>query len=97
MLVSFTVKNYRSFAEKQTLSLVAGAASKKNNHFTFKTGNSFAPNLLRSTCLLGANGAGKSSLIKALYFFKGMVVGSIKNQVGDQIPVKPHLLQSDFF
>ncbi len=96
MLVSFTVTNYRSFAEKQTLSLVAGAASKKNNHFTFKTGNSFAPNLLRSVCLLGANGAGKSSLIKAMYCFKGMVVGSIKNQAGDQIPVKPHLLQSDF-
>lgn len=97
MLVSFSVKNYRSFAEKQTLSLVAGASAKKNHHFAFKTGNSFAPNLLRSTCLLGANGAGKSSLVKAMDFFRDMVIRSIKNQVGDQISITSHLLRSDLY
>lgn len=88
MLVSFSVKNYRSFAEKQNLSLVAGASSKKNKHFSFETSNSLAPYLLRSVCIFGANGAGKSSLVKAMDFFRDFVTTSAKEiQEGEGIDI----------
>lgn len=96
MLVSFSVKNYRSFAEKQTLSLVAGTAASRKPQYAFETSNTFAPHLLRSACLFGANGSGKSSFIKAMRFFQKFVVISTENQLGDEIPVKPYLLHSDF-
>lgn len=93
MLVSFSVKNYRSFAEKQNLSLVAGAASKKNRHFSFETENSFAPYLLRSACVFGANGAGKSSLVRAMDFFRNFVTTSAKEtQAGEGINIVSNFL-----
>jgi AAA15 family ATPase/GTPase len=96
MLISFSVKNYRSFADNQTISLVASSASKKNHKISFPSGNSMAGNLLRSACIFGANGAGKSSLIKALGFFKYFVITSAKDlQEGESINVTPHLFKVD--
>lgn len=96
MLVSFSVKNYRCFAEKQSLSLVAGASAKKNSHFSFETSNSLAPYLLRSVCVFGANGAGKSSLIKAMDFFRGFVTTSAKEtQEGEKIDTVCNYLYSE--
>lgn len=96
MLVSFTVKNFRSFAESQTLSLVAGAGAKKEGRFSFETSNAFAPNLLRSACIFGANASGKSSLVKAMGFFKRFVVSSAKDtQEGEEIKTEPNVLVSD--
>ena len=93
MLVSFSVENYRSFAEKQTLSLVSGTASKKNNNFSFSTQNALAPHLLRSACIFGANGAGKSSLIRAMDFFQEFVSTSAKDtQEGEKINVTSNSL-----
>ena len=88
MLVSFIVKNFRSFASAQTISLVAGAGAKRQKRFSFPTGNSFAPNLLRSACLFGPNGAGKSSLVLALDFYRDFIVSSAKDtQEGEKIDV----------
>ncbi|MCK5384117.1 MAG: ATP-binding protein [Alphaproteobacteria bacterium] len=97
MLVSFTVKNYRSFAESQTLSLVSGAGAKNNERFSFATSNTLAPNLLRSACVFGANASGKSSLVKAIDFFKNFVISSAKStQEGEEIKAEPNLLVGDF-
>lgn len=88
MLVSFSVKNYRSFATQQTISLVAGAGAKRQDRFSFPSGNSLAPHLLRSACLFGPNGAGKSSFVQAFDFFRDFVVSSAKDrQEGEKIDV----------
>jgi uncharacterized protein len=88
MLISFSLQNFYSFADRQTISLVAGAGAKRQGCFSFPTGNSFTPNLLRSACLFGANGAGKSSLVRALDFFKLFVISSAKNmQEGEKIDI----------
>lgn len=95
MLVSFSVKNFRSFSEQQTISMVASVGAKRNERISFSTDNSFAPHLLRSACLFGPNGAGKSSLVIAFEFFRDFVVSSAKDtQEGDEIDVTPFKLDS---
>ncbi len=93
MLVSFSVQNYRSFASRQTLSMVASTGIRRKEGVSFASGNSFAPQLLRSACLFGANGAGKSSLVMAVDFFVDFVVSSAKDrQEGEKIDTIPFKL-----
>ena len=95
MLVEFSICNYRSILERQTLSLVASSYFKE-----LETLNSFAPNqdggmprLLRSSVLYGPNASGKSTLIQALQFVAKQVLGSQKeSQAGDEIDVVPFKL-----
>ncbi len=88
MLVSFSVQNYRSFASRQAISLVAGAGAKRQKRFSFPSENSLAPHLLRSVCLFGPNGAGKSALVRAFDFYRDFVVSSAKDkQEGEKIDV----------
>lgn len=96
MLVSFKVKNFKSFAEEQIFSLASGSSSRKSKNFSFETHNSYAPSLLRSSCIFGANGSGKTSLITAIDFFKEFVISSAKqSQEGESIDVTPHLLDPE--
>lgn len=71
MLVSFSVENFKSFAKKETLSMVLATKIKKNiltNNF-FKTGNKTYDNLLKIACFYGANASGKTKFIEAIYSF----------------------------
>ena len=67
MLIEFSIANFRSFREKQTLSMVAASRLKKLvNVFQPKvTGEKF-PSLLKVVAIYGPNASGKSNLIKAL-------------------------------
>ena len=97
MLVSFSVKNYRSFADGQNLSLVAGTGARRQKTFAFPTGNSMAPHVLRSACLFGPNGSGKTSLIRAVHFFSDFVVSSSKEtQEGEPVDVAGFKLDKAF-
>lgn len=95
MLVEFSVKNYRSILERQTLSMVASAyysELKSLNTFVLEQ-NQDVPRLLRSSVLYGPNASGKSTLIQALRFMQEQVLESHKEtQVGDAIDVVPFKL-----
>ena len=76
MLIEFRVKNFRSIREEQCLSLVA---SKDKDHYTThlaSTGIRGIPHLVKSAVLYGANASGKSNIINALSFVKGVVINS---------------------
>jgi len=67
MLAEFNVANFRSIKEKQTLSLIAAPISSRdkvdeNNVIELLDGHK----LLKSVAIYGANGSGKSNLIRAL-------------------------------
>lgn len=98
MLIEFSVTNYRSILERQTLNMVASTYFKELESLnTFMPDqNDGVPRLLRSTVLYGPNASGKSTLIQALQFVRGQVLNSQKeSQAGDVIDVVPFKLTAD--
>ena len=86
MLISFSVANFRSFKEKQTIDL---RVIKKfhlnknfaNNYFDSKLKNT--GELLKSSAIYGANASGKSNLIKAVYVFNIMAL-NLENKMNSR-------------
>lgn len=80
MLIEFTVGNFRSFREPQTLSMVAAPIKSKDpaldENTTIQIANN--PTLLSSAAIYGANASGKSNLVQALAFMKYFVINSPK-------------------
>lgn len=67
MLIEFSVSNFRSFRERQTLSMVAAPKLRKLEN-TFKPellGEKF-PALLKACAVYGPNASGKTNLLKAI-------------------------------
>ena len=75
MLVEFSVGNFRSFKDIQTLSMVAAPISSKNKELDEQNTFQATPKLrlLKTKAIYGANGSGKSNLIKALNAFKANI------------------------
>ncbi|QQR39911.1 AAA family ATPase [Devosia rhizoryzae] len=88
MLIEFSVSNFQSIAEQQTLSMLPA----KGSSYLLETGNPYYPNVLRIGGLFGANGSGKTSFLNAIQTFQNIVVNSAKYTAGDKIPVTPFKL-----
>lgn len=82
MLVEFRVKNFRSLRDEQALSLVASTDKTLLDTHALDTGLKAAPHLLKSAVVYGANASGKSNLIKALQYMRGVVLESAAMQPG---------------
>lgn len=79
MLLRFNVKNFLSFDENTEFSMFSGKARMKENHLikTKKT------NLLKFAAIYGANAAGKSNLVKAMFYSKNIIIGSMSDASRD--------------
>lgn len=67
MLIEFSVTNFRSFRERQTLSMVAAPRlHKRENVFKPEPKSEKFPDLLKVAVIYGPNASGKSNLLKAL-------------------------------
>lgn len=96
MLIEFRVKNFRSLRDEQVLSLVASRDKTLRDANTLSTGMSAVPGLLRSAVVYGANASGKSNLIKALQYMRGVVLESATViQPGQTYAVQPFRLDAD--
>ena len=96
MLIEFRVKNFRSLRGEQALSLVASKDKTLLESNTQETGIKAAPTLLRSAVVYGANASGKSNLIKALQYMRGVVTESATViQPGQTFSVQPFRLDAD--
>ncbi|PUE06056.1 phage resistance protein [Limnohabitans sp. T6-5] len=82
MLVEFRIKNFRSLRDEQVLSLVASTDKSLLDTHALDTGLKAAPHLLKSAVVYGANASGKSNLIKALQYMRGVVLESAALQPG---------------
>lgn len=97
MLLQFSIKNFRTFKEKATLSLVASNYDKD----TRETDNvnqdaKFNLRILKSAVVYGANASGKSKLFEALMFMKRFVnISSKDSQKGDKIDVEAFSLNNE--
>ncbi|NSX04019.1 AAA family ATPase [Cupriavidus gilardii] len=95
MLVEFRVKNFRSLRDEQVLSLVASKDASLADTNTVESGLKAAPRLLSSAVVYGANASGKSNLIKALQYMRGVVVESATVvQPGQTYAVQPFRLDT---
>lgn len=96
MLIQFSVKNWRSIKDEQTLSLVMASGDELSTSNSFKVDAPATDNLLRSLAIYGPNAAGKSNIFKAMKVMEKVVLeSSSKWQTGDAIPVSPFLLDSE--
>lgn len=92
MLVEFRIKNFRSLRDEQVLSLVASKDKTLQDTHTLATSLKAVPTLLRSAAVYGANASGKSNLIKALQYMRGVVAESAVIQPGQTFSVQPFRL-----
>lgn len=75
MLIEFSVTNFRSFRERQTLSMVAAPRlRKRENVFKPESAGEKFPDLLKVAVIYGPNASGKSNLLKALSVVRAIVL-----------------------
>jgi AAA15 family ATPase/GTPase len=96
MLIEFTVTNFRSIKETQTLSLAKAKGNELENTNSFLPEAPSSIELVKSAAIYGANAAGKSNVIKALEAMKTIVLQSASSQEGDDLPVTPFLFEENF-
>ncbi len=75
MLIDFSVENFRSFGDEQTLSMIASNKLREHAEHLIPirdTGKSS----LRAGVVYGANAAGKSNLVRAMEFARSMIAGN---------------------
>ncbi len=91
MLLRFSVQNYRSFRDRQEISLIASAVKGFPDAIADEGDLGFG--VLRALALYGANASGKTNLFRALSFMGGAVVGSQRHWAPEGgVPVEPFLL-----
>lgn len=88
MLIEFSVTNFRSFRERQSLRMSAAhRLSKKENTFATDVIGEKLPSLLKAAAIYGANASGKSSLVMAM----GMISRLLRRRPDSNhlLPVEP--------
>lgn len=81
MLVRFVLSNFLSFDEEREFNMLAGSL-KTHKHHVYNTGKL---DVLKASAIYGANGAGKSNLIKAMEFLQDSVKkGHLSKSVNDK-------------
>ncbi|HHU98134.1 MAG: ATP-binding protein [Bacteroidales bacterium] len=97
MLLQFSVKNYKTFKNKATLSLIASnydKGTKETENVTYQ--EQFNLRILKSAVIYGANASGKTKLIEAFMFWKDFIINSSKgSQEGEKIEITPFLLDEN--
>ncbi|MFN0215416.1 MAG: AAA family ATPase [Saprospiraceae bacterium] len=79
MLLSFRVSNFLSFNKEEEFSMLAGQVKSSASHVTQLSSGSGSIDVVRSALIYGANGSGKSNLIKAIDFAKNVTINGLIN------------------
>lgn len=97
MLIQFSIKNYKTFKETATLSLIASNYDKSTRiNENIIVNDQFGLKILKSAVIYGANASGKSKLIDAIAFMKHFVINSSKESQKDEIiDVDPFKLSTE--
>jgi uncharacterized protein len=97
MLVEFSVGNFRSFKDIQTLSMVAAPISSKNKELDEQNTFQATPKLrlLKTKAIYGANGSGKSNFIGAMSSFSDFIVMSLRPDSHLHLFFQPFILSSE--
>ena len=97
MIVEFSVSNFRSIKDLQTISFVASPIVSKYKEVD--ENNTFQPTdklrLLKSLAIYGANASGKSNFINAFNAFVAILRQSVKVENALSVYIEPFLLSSE--
>jgi len=95
MLLEFRIKNFLSFKDETVFSLMASPEKEHAEHL-LSPGKGWDTRVLRGAVVSGPNAAGKSNLVKALYYMKRLVIDSgPRGQEGISLNRKPFRLHPD--
>jgi len=96
MIVEFSVENFRSFKEMQTLQMQAANIVSKDKRLdeqnVFQTDKL---NLLKFKAIYGANGSGKSNVVLAMRAFRQIVRDSFKDEKILEKHIRPFYLDKE--
>lgn len=95
MLVEFSVQNFRSILERQTLSLVASKDKTYLRTHTTATSVTAVPHVLNSVGLYGANGSGKTNMLHAFGYFQWFVKNNFARQPEMNTSLVPFAFQDE--
>ena len=90
MLIEFSVKNFKSIKERQTLSMIATSGGELRSSNTTQVLNNKL-DLVNSAAIYGPNASGKTNLIKGMDTMRRIVLTSSQGQHGDVVGVTPYL------
>lgn len=85
MILEFSVKNFLSFKEKVTFSMIANSNKELNDNYVEIGGNK----VLKSAAVYGANASGKSNLFKILTLVVLMLRSSNSVDINAKLPLIP--------
>ncbi|MFH7810322.1 ATP/GTP-binding protein [Acinetobacter sp. BSP-153] len=94
MIIDFTVQNFLSFREEQTLSFVADNKNLAHSSHLLETPIT-GLKLLKVAVIYGPNASGKSNFLSALHRLKQLVVTSVSNAPNDELDVMPFRLDKE--
>ena len=91
MLINFSIQNFGSIKDKQTLSFEADKSKHLENYYIIETNGL---RLLKLCLLYGANASGKTTVLKALDFLRDLVLKP-KIQKTETLDFEPFLFDED--
>lgn len=91
MLISFSVQNFGSIKDKQTLSFEADKSDHLEDYYIIHAGGM---RLLKLGLIYGANASGKTTVLKALDFLRKLALAP-KAQKNDELDFTPFLFDAE--
>jgi AAA15 family ATPase/GTPase len=91
MLINFSVQNFGSIKEKQTLSFEANKSQHLEEYYVIETNDL---RLLKLALIYGANASGKTTILKALNFLRTLILNP-KNQKTEIFRFEPFLFDEN--
>ena len=91
MIVNFSIQNFGSIKDKQTLSFEADASKHLEDTYVVHTAGK---QLLKLALIYGANASGKTTVLKALDFLRDLVVNP-KEKKTDILDFSPYLFDAN--
>ena len=92
MIINFSVQNFGSIKEKQTLSFEADKSTHLEDHYIIHAPGGLR--LLKLALIYGANGSGKSTVLKALDFLAALVLEPLEKKT-DELNFEPFLFDQN--
>jgi AAA15 family ATPase/GTPase len=91
MIVNFSVQNFGSIKDKQTLSFEADKSNHLEDYYLINANGGLR--LLKLALIYGANASGKTTILKALDFLREMVLRPVEKK-SDTLSFNPFLFDS---